>query len=46
MVEEDISRWLINDEAKPGKLKVLIKTHKQGMPVREVFSVENLSSLR
>ena len=49
VVEEDISDWLINEDSKPGKLKVLIKTHKPDMPVREVFSVcsqpvENLSS--
>ena len=50
VVETDISNWLINCEAKPGKLKVLLKTHKPGVPVREVFSVcsqpvENLSAL-
>ena len=49
-VDVDISGWLINMDSKPGKLKVLIKTHKPGLPVREVFSVcsqpvENLSSL-
>ena len=49
-VDTDISGWLINEDSKPGKLKVLLKTHKPGMPVREVFSVcsqpiENLSSL-
>ena len=49
-VTEDISDWLINVKAKPGKLKVLIKTHKPNLPVREVFSVcsqpvENLSAL-
>ena len=49
-VNEDISDWLINGKAKPGKLKVLIKTHKPDLPVREVFSVcsqpvENLSSM-
>ena len=48
-VEVDILDWLVNKDAKPGKLKVLIKTHKAGLPVREVFSVcsqpvENLSS--
>ena len=49
VMEEDISSWLINPEARPGKLKVLIKTHKPNTPVRAVFSVcgqpvENLSS--
>ena len=49
-VDDDISDWLINKDARPGKMKVLIKTHKPGLPVREVFSVcsqpvENLSSL-
>ena len=48
-VDEDISNWLINQDSKPGKLKVLVKTHKPGLPVREVFSVcsqpvENLSA--
>ena len=48
-VDVDISDWLINKDAKPGKLKALLKTHKAGLPVREVFSVcsqpvENLSS--
>ena len=48
-VDVDISNWLINKDAKPGKLKALLKTHKAGLPVREVFSVcsqavENLSS--
>ena len=49
VLEEDISSWLINPEARAGKLKALIKTHKPNIPVREVFSVcgqpvENLSS--
>ena len=48
-VEDDISSWLVNPEARAGKLKVLIKTHKPNNPVREVFSVcgqavQNLSS--
>ena len=37
-VEDDISSWLVNPEARAGKLKVLIKTHKPNNPVREVFS--------
>jgi hypothetical protein len=42
---QDIKGWLINQEARPGKLKCLLKTHKPG----EVFSVclqpvEKLSS--
>ena len=49
-IDKDIRSWLINDDAKPGKLNVLLKTHKSGLPVREVFSVcsqpvENLSAL-
>ena len=49
-IDTDIRSWLVNPNAKPGKLKVLLKTHKQGLPVREVFSVcsqpvENLSAL-
>ena len=49
VVDDDISEWLINNDSKPGKVKVLVKTHKPDMPVREVFSVcsqpvENLSS--
>ena len=49
VVEEDISSWLVNPDSKAGKLKVLIKTHKEDNPVREVFSVcgqpvQNLSS--
>ena len=49
-VDMDISDWLLNTKSKPGKMKVLIKTHKQNLPVREVFSVcnqpvENLSAL-
>ena len=48
-VDEDILNWLVNPEAKAGKLKVLLKTHKPNLPVREVFSVcsqpvENLSA--
>ena len=39
VLDENISSWLINPEAKAGKLKVLIKTHKPNVPVREVFSV-------
>ena len=46
---QDIKGWLINQEARPGKLKCLLKTHKPGVPIREVFSVcsqpvEKLSS--
>ena len=49
VVDEDISSWLVNPESKAGKLKVLIKSHKQNNPVREIFSVcgqsvQNLSS--
>ena len=48
-LDEDISNWLINPDSKPGKMKVLLKTHKPNLPVREVFSVcsqpvERLSS--
>ena len=50
MVDVDISSWLVNEDSRPGKLKVLVKTHKPGLPVSEVFSVcgqpvENLSAL-
>ena len=50
VVDVDISSWLVNEDSRPGKLKVLVKTHKPGLPVREVFSVcgqpvENLSAL-
>ena len=40
-VEDDISAWLVNPNSKPGKMKVLLKTHKPNLPVREVFSVCN-----
>ena len=49
VLDEDISSWLVNPDSRPGKLKVLLKTHKPQCPVREVFSVcsqpvENLSA--
>ena len=49
-VDSDIRNWLVNEKSKPGKLKALLKTHKPGLPVREVFSVcsqpvEHLSAL-
>ena len=49
VLDDDISSWLVNLKSRPGKLKVLLKTHKSQCPVREVFSVcsqpvENLSA--
>ena len=38
-IDVDIGQWLLNAKSKPGKMKVLLKTHKQHLPVREVFSV-------
>ena len=40
-VEDDVSAWLVNPNSKPGKMNVLLKTHKPNLPVREVFSVCN-----
>jgi hypothetical protein len=42
-VDMDISDWLLNTKSKLGKMKVLLKTHKPHLPVREVFSVCNQS---
>ena len=39
VVDEDILNWLLNPNSKPGKMKILLKTHKPDLPVREVFSV-------
>ena len=32
-IDSDIRKWLVNPKSKAGKLKVLLKTHKQGLPV-------------
>ena len=38
VTETDISAWLIPDNTQPGKIRVMLKTHKEGTPLRLIFS--------
>ena len=44
-INEDIAKWVVNNNAKPGKAFGTIKTHKEGNPLRLITSCcENLSA--
>lgn len=48
-ISENIAKWVVNENAKPGKAFGTIKTHKEGNPLRLITSccgtaIENLSA--
>ena len=36
-IDSDIRKWLVNPKSKADKLKVLLKTHKQGLDIKNMF---------